>query len=80
MGDKVTIPVESSRLERFMRARGILPKDLSRASGVTRTQLLDYRKNTSSPMISTARRLVKGVRRLGYACTFNDLWPLNDDD
>lgn len=80
MGARVTIPVESSRLERFMRSRGIRPKILSVSSGVSLAQLLDYRKNRSSPVIRTARRLVRGVRKLGYSCTFNDLWPLNDDE
>ena len=80
MGDRVTIPVESSRLERFMRGRGIRPKQLAQASGVARSQLLECRKDKSSPVISTARRLVHGVRKLGHACSFNDLWPLNDDD
>ena len=63
-----------------MRERGINPKKLAEASHVSRTQLLEYRKKTQSPVISTARKLVNGVRKLGYECTFNDLWPLNDDD
>lgn len=63
-----------------MRKHRIRPKHLAEASGVARNQLYDYRRNTSSPVISTARRIVKGVRALGYPCTFNDLFPLDDND
>ena len=71
-----------TRLERFVRARGLFPARIARASQISRNRLILYRTGEASPTLPTIRRLVRGVRKVTKdpAVTANDLFPLDDDD
>jgi transcriptional regulator with XRE-family HTH domain len=72
----------TTRLERFIHARGLLPAHVARASGVARSRLQLWRSGKSSPMLTTVRKLVQGMREMTGDPTVkaNDLFPLDDDE
>jgi hypothetical protein len=52
------------------------------AADVCRPRLLLWRVGKATPMLSSIRKLVKGVRKVARdpTVTANDLFPLDDDD
>lgn len=69
----------STRLERFMRQHNIAV-DALRPYRIPRSQLLRYRTGVASPTVKTARRIIKAFNDMGYKCTANDLFALDNDD
>jgi transcriptional regulator with XRE-family HTH domain len=74
--------VATTRLERFIRARGLFPAQVGMASDVARSRLQLWRAGKASPMLSSIRKLVQGLRQVTADQTIkaNDLFPLDDDD
>lgn len=74
--------VAMTRLEHFIRARGLFPAHIARASDVCRSRLQLWRSGKSSPMLTSIRKLVQGMRAVtdDPAVEANDLFPLDDDD
>lgn len=74
--------IAATRLERFIRSRRLSLAEVVRASGVSRSRLLLWRAGRVSPMLSSIRKLVKGVRNVTRdpTVTANDLFPLDDDE
>jgi len=72
------IPVKT-RLERFFRKHKVRASALE-SRGLSRAQLLRYRKGAASPTVQTARRLIKALNAMGHRCKANDLFALDDDD
>jgi hypothetical protein len=71
-----------TRLERFIVAHGLLPARVGRACGVCRTRLQSWRIGKAWPMLSSIRKLVRGMRLVTNdpTVTANDLFPLDDDE
>jgi hypothetical protein len=71
-----------TRLEHAIRSRGLFPTHVGRASHVCRQRLLVWRSGESSPMLSSIRKLVRGMREVTGDPTLraNDLFPLDDDE
>ena len=74
--------VATTRLERFIRTRGLFPSDVGRASHLCRQRLQLWRYGEASPMLSSIRKLLQGMREVTRDPTLraNDLFPLDDDD
>lgn len=74
--------VPSTRLERFIRSRELVPIRVAEASHVCRQRLLLWRKGKSSPMVSSIRKLVRGMQEVTGDPTLsaNHFFPLDDDD
>lgn len=78
-GDQV---IAITRLERFIVARGLRPARVGRACGVCRARLQLWRIGKAWPMLSSIRKLVRGMRLVTNdpTVTANDLFPLDDDE
>ncbi|HSY50115.1 MAG TPA: hypothetical protein VLC46_14970 [Thermoanaerobaculia bacterium] len=74
--------VARTRLERFIRSRGLALSDVAQASHVCRQRLKVWRRGESSPLLSSIRKLVRGIRELTAdpKVRANDLFPLDDDE
>lgn len=74
--------IPTTKLERFIRSRRLSLAEVVRASDVCRSRLLLWRVGNVSPMLSSIRKLVKGVRKVTNdpTVTANDLFPLDDDE
>ena len=72
--------VAITKLEHFIRARGLFPSEVAMASGVCRQRLQAWRYAKASPMLSSIRKLVRGMRNVSGDPTINanDLFPLDD--
>lgn len=74
--------VAKTRLERFIRSRGLFLSHVVRASHVCRRRLQLWRIGESSPMLSSIRKLVRAMREVTQdpRIKANDLFPLDDDE
>ena len=74
--------VATTRLERFIRVRGLFPSQVSEASHVCRQRLQVWCIGKASPMLSSIRKLVRGMREVTHDPTVraNDLFALDDDE
>jgi hypothetical protein len=74
--------VATTRLERFIRTRGLLLSEVGNASHVCRQRLLLWRFGKAWPMLTSIRKLVRGMRAVtdDPNVKANDLFPLDDDD
>jgi len=74
--------VAKTRLERFIRSRGLFVSHVVNASHVCRQRLLLWRNGQASPTLSSIRKLVRAMREVtnNPKVTANDLFPLDDDD
>jgi hypothetical protein len=74
--------VAKTRLERFIRSRGLYPAQVGRASHVCRQRLHLWRIGKAWPTLSSLRRLVRGIRELtdNPNVNANDLFPLDEND
>jgi len=65
-----------------MRACGLFPTEVGMASDVCRSRLQLWRAGKGSPMLSSIRKLVRGMREVTADQTIkaNDLFPLDDDE
>jgi predicted transcriptional regulator len=74
--------IPATKLDRFIRSRRLSLAEVVRASDVCRSRLLLWRVGKVSPMLSSIRKLVKGVRKVTNdpAVTANDLFSLDDDE
>jgi hypothetical protein len=72
----------STRLERFICSRGLSPAKVAKASDICRTRLQVWRIGKAWPMLSSIRKLLRGIRNLTNdpTVTANDLFPLDDDE
>jgi hypothetical protein len=72
--------VAATKLERFIRARELFPSEVAMASNVCRQRLQAWRYAKASPMLSSIRRLVRGMRKVTGDPTIkaHDLFPLDD--
>lgn len=72
--------VAATKLERFIRARQLFPSDVATASNVCRQRLQAWRYDEASPMLSSIRRLVRGMREVtgDSKIKAHDLFPLDD--
>lgn len=73
--------VAKTRLETFIRSRGLSPTQVGEAAHVCRQRLLLWRNGRASPMLSSIRKLVRGMQEVTGDLTLraNDLFPLDDD-
>jgi hypothetical protein len=71
-----------TRLERFIRSRGLFVSHVVNTSHVCRQRLLLWRSGEASPMLSSIRKLVCAMREVtnNPNVRANDLFPLDDDD
>ncbi len=71
-----------TRLERFIRARGLFPSQVCEASNVCRQRLQLWCIGGASPMLSSIRKIVQGMRKVTDDVTVsaNDLFALDDDE
>jgi hypothetical protein len=71
-----------TRLERIIRSRRLFVSHVVIASHVCRQRLLLWRNGKASPMLSSIRKLVRGMQEVTGDSTLraNDLFPLDDDD
>jgi hypothetical protein len=74
--------VAKTRLERFMRSRGLFVSEVVKASHVCRQRLRLWRSGESSPTLSSIRKLVQAMREVtnNPKVKANDLFPLDDDE
>ena len=74
--------VATTRLERFIRARGLFAFQVSEASDVCRQRLLLWRLGKAWPTLTSIRKLVRGLRELTNDPNVkaNDLFALDNDD
>ena len=74
--------VATTRLEHFIRARGLRPSHVARASDVCRSLLQSWRVGKASPTLTSIRKLVQGMREVtdDPVVRANDLFPLDDDE
>jgi len=82
MRKRVTyLGIATTRLEKFIRARNLIPAKVGRASGVHRSRLKIWRAGAAAPTVSSIRKLVRGIRQVtsDLKITANDLFPLDDD-
>jgi transcriptional regulator with XRE-family HTH domain len=71
-----------TRLDRFIRARGLYQLDLAEATDIARQQISHWSRGTSAPRLTSIRKLLRGVRKLtgNSRIKANDLFPLDDDE
>jgi hypothetical protein len=74
--------VATTKLERFIRARGLFPSEVSDASHICRQRLLLWRLGKAWPTVTSIRKLVRGMREVtdDLNVKANDLFSLDDDD
>jgi len=74
--------IAQTRLERYIRSRGLFHSDVARAAHVSRQRLQLWRLDRASPLLTTIRKLVRGMREITHNTNVkaNDLFPLDDDD
>ena len=74
--------VAKTRLERFIRSRGLFVSQVVNASHVCRQRLRLWRSGESSPKLSSIRNLVRAMREVtnNPRVRANDLFPLDDDE
>jgi transcriptional regulator with XRE-family HTH domain len=70
-----------TRLEAFIRARGLYQLDVARATGICRQRLRRWCINEGSPRLSSVRKLLHGLRQLtgDRSIKADDLFPLDDE-
>ena len=70
-----------TRLERFLKSRGIKPVHLARESGYSRQHLLRIRKGKMEPTRGCIAAIVAACRRLSReSVRANDLFELDAED
>ena len=71
-----------TRLEAFLRARGLYQLDVAQATGVGRQRICRWSSGEDSPRLTNIRKLLHGVRVLtgDRRIKANDLFPLDDDE
>jgi hypothetical protein len=74
--------IAETRLERYIRSQALFHSHVARASGICRQRLRLWCAGKSSPMLTSIRKLVRGVRQItdDPDVTANDLFPLDDDE
>ena len=74
------MPIAPTKLEEFIRTRGIKPARLARESGYSRQQLLRIRKGLGHPLSDGVARIAAACRRLsGEDIRAADLFDLDRD-
>jgi transcriptional regulator with XRE-family HTH domain len=70
-----------TRLEAFLRERGLYQLDVARATGIPRQRLRRWCIDEDSPMLANVRKLLHGLRELtgDRRIKANDLFPLDDE-
>jgi len=70
-----------TRLETFLRSRGIKPAHLARESGYSRQHLLRIRMGRMEPTRRCIAAIVSGCRRLSHETVrANDLFDLEEEE
>jgi DNA-binding XRE family transcriptional regulator len=71
-----------TRLDRFIRERGLYQLDLANATNIARQRIHQWSVGRSSPRLKNVRKLVHGVRKLtgDPHINANDLFRLDDDE
>jgi predicted transcriptional regulator len=74
--------IAQTRLERYIRSRGLFNSDVARAAHVCRQRLQLWRLGKVCPVLTSIRKLVRGMREMtdDPHVKANDLFPLDDDD
>jgi transcriptional regulator with XRE-family HTH domain len=71
-----------TRLEAFIRARGLYQLDVAKATGVGRQRIFRWCSGEDSPRLTNIRKLLHGLRVLtgDRRIKANDIFPLDDDE
>lgn len=70
-----------TRLEAFIRERGLFQLDVARATGISRQRIRRWCIDEDSPRLANVRKLLRGLRVLtgDRFIKADDLFPLDDE-